>query len=122
MVAGAAIYFVFRRPVFFTDIFIQNGLTSPLVHLHDGVIAYFLCYVMPDICWCLSLMLFATCSPFRFTKIAAATLPFFFELGQLVGVIAGTFDIYDLLSYSLIIVIFFLIWKRNQKFHLSAMS
>ena len=105
MVIGTIIYIFFRTPVLFTIPFISGG-TEPLIPLTNNIWSYALKYVVPDILWCISLLLYATTIHHRILRILAVSTPPFLEISQLFKFIPGTFDIIDLTAYIIITIIF----------------
>ncbi len=111
---GAIIYVLFREPVIFTELIHVSPENQPLVPLPDTLWSYALKYVVPDAVWCLALLTFASSMHSRCLKAVAVVIAPGMELGQLAGIIPGTFDIVDLTVYIIITLIFLIKWKRTN--------
>lgn len=118
MIAGAIVYLLFREPVIFTTPFLNVADHLPLIPLPDNILSYALRFILPDGLWCVALMVYASSLDSRTLRFIASVLPISMELGQFWGLVPGTFDIADLIVYSLIAFIFILQWKNSKSISL----
>lgn len=116
LLAGTEIYYFFRSPIIAFKLFhitpneyIAGDTSNPFI--------YFLVFCLPDALWYMSLLLIQT----FFLKETgwlnallvgvAISLPFLLEIGQCSGLIAGTFDWFDIITYCLTLTLFLCIRK-----------
>lgn len=111
---GAIIYILFRESVIFTLPFTGNPESLPLVALPDNILTDILRYQLPDGLWCCAVLMYASTIESRMLRLIAAVMPVGMEFGQLAGFMPGTFDIADLIVYTVITIIFLLKWKRKN--------
>ena len=123
LVSGACIYTTCRQDMFFLaplhgtkflelikiDIRYQNG----------NIFTYFLLFCLPDVLWYIALLwlqvqFYNRSISNKILFYFAAALPFILEFLQYFKVIAGTFDIVDIIFYSITFLIFIIVWKRKQ--------
>lgn len=116
LLLGTGIYYLFRTPIIaFTKLHIAQ--VEILTINKDNPFLYFLVYCLPDALWYMSLLLIQT----FFLKETgwlnallvgvAISLPFLLEIGQCSGLIAGTFDWFDIITYCLTLTLFLCIRK-----------
>lgn len=96
---GAFIYVLFREEVIFTDFLTIYFGKFPLIVLPENDLSNLIKYNLPDALWCLSLIVYTTTISNKFLIAICLFIPPLMELAQLVGVIPGTFDFYDLFIY-----------------------
>lgn len=108
---GACLYLLFREPVIFTKPLLE-GINLPIIPLKDTFIGNVLRYLLPDALWCGALLSYATTIRETWLKLIFAMLPLMLEFGQLFHIVPGTFDIADIITYTLITTIFLIIWKN----------
>lgn len=117
---GASIYLVFRQDVLFLqwmDAEVLEYVKVPVTHNEGNPFSYLLLFSLADALWYAALLVVqpALCDGWRMSKVlfcAAVALPFVFEFLQLVGVMAGTFDVVDIVIYLLTLIIFILCERR----------
>lgn len=116
LLIGATIYIIFREPVLFTQPLLDTFGKTPFVKLDSSVLNNIIRFHLPDALWCTALLLYVPTFGNKFFKIIAVLMSPIMELGQLIGFIPGTFDIFDLITYTTITIIFLIVWKkRNQE-------
>lgn len=111
---GACIYILFRESVFFTLPFVDPNSPLPIIELPDNTLSHVLLYIVPDALWCTALMCYASTIKSPSMRVMAVCLAPLMELGQMTDIIPGTFDIADLVTYILIIIIFLQKWRRTE--------
>lgn len=118
---GCSIYLLFREKVIFTiklsELLSEDMPNCAYVFDHESYVGGIFLYSLADAMWYGSLLLFEF--PLRSDNLCSKTitfavvvLPFILELLQLWGVIAGTFDMNDILLYVLTLIIFSLCSKK----------
>lgn len=120
LMMGALIYVLFRQNVLFLLPVNSNFLAKIKIELdysNLNFITYWLIYCFPDSLWYAALLIIQMelCSDkFYFKKIflLSVALPFLLELCQGVGVMLGTFDLLDILTYLLTLIFFMLCQKK----------
>lgn len=120
--AGGLIYLFFRVDIVGFDVL---GVHLPIIDdgckyfLDDAIGCYFIKFCLGDALWYLSLLLLQTevMNPnmieSRILFYFSIYTPFVWEFFQLLGVLPGTSDLYDVLIYLFVI---FVLWKRDEKF------
>lgn len=116
LITGTGIYFFFRTPIIaFTqfhiapDEYISSNTNNPLV--------YFAVFCLPDALWYMSLLLIQTIFLKekgwlnRLLVAIAVSLPFLLEIFQYYGLMKGTFDWYDVMSYLFTLILFLCLRK-----------
>ena len=111
---GVCIYVLFREPVIFTEPLTQHGIHLPVFPLSKGFWSYLLKYILPDALWLVALLLYASTMKSQILRGVAILIAPLFEVGQLFGLINGTFDFIDLIVYIIITLIFIAKWKRKE--------
>lgn len=119
---GSGIYIFFRHPI----------IAFSMLHIHQYEMAnehivivpfYFLLYCLPDALWYMSLLLvqilFLEEKGWlnRLLVGTAISLPFLLEIGQYLGIVSGTFDWYDILTYCLTLILFLCLRKISLLSH-----
>jgi len=123
LVVGVGIYATCRQDVIFLAPFRETKFLELIkinIHYQSGnYFTYFLLFCLADVLWYIALLLLQ--KQYYNRSVAnkilfyfAAALPFILEFLQYFKVIAGTFDIVDIIFYLLTFLIFLIIWKRNQ--------
>lgn len=74
--------------------------------------ARMLLYNFPDAMWYLGLLLLMRFAPYKALRWCAVAMPFIHEGMQGVGLLDGTFDVFDIVTY-LITLILFTIWEKK---------
>lgn len=122
IIAGSIVYLFFRPNII---LFNKLGVTDFLsgiqieVNASHNFFVYFLMYCLSDVLWYSALLILASTFYVRevlISKILFATMvlmPFILEFLQLVRLIPGTFDWYDIVFYCLTLIIFILLWIRK---------
>ena len=122
LLIGTGIYFFFRSPIIAFNIFhiapdkyIAGNTNNPFI--------YFVVYCLPDALWYMSLLLTQT----FFLKETgwlnrllvgiAISLPFLLEISQHFGLISGTFDWLDIITYCLTLILFLCLRKIFSLLH-----
>ena len=116
LVVGSGIYYICRAPIIaFTQLHIANT-EYMTCHTHKPFI-YFMVYCLPDALWYMSLLLTQT---FFLKELGwlnrllvgiAISLPFLLETSQYIGLISGTFDWYDVITYCITLILFLCLRK-----------
>ena len=119
LLIGTGIYFFFRSPIIAFKLFhitpneyISCNTNKPFT--------YFIVYCLPDALWYMSLLLVQT----FFLKETgwlnrllvgiAFSLPFLLEIGQYLGLISGTFDWLDIITYCITLILFLCLRKISS--------
>ena len=111
LLIGTGIYYFFRSPIIAfilfniaPDKYIVGNTNNPFI--------YFLVFCLPDALWYMSLLLIQTLFlketgwPNRVLVGIAISLPFLLEAGQYFGLILGTFDWFDIITYCITLILF----------------
>ncbi len=120
LLAGSSIYILFRQDAIFL-----SGVDSQLLEMihiripdsNNCFLLYWFMYCLPDGLWYAALLLMLSAfendytSGIRLPFLLGIILPFFMECFQYLGIVSGTFDILDLITY-LIILLLFILWKN----------
>lgn len=117
---GAVIYIYMRHDIIFVLNLPFEFRTQIPKEVCYGSPKYLLIYCLPDALWYAALLFcqLALMSNFIVSKVILLTAiisPFVLELGQYVGLVNGTFDVLDILSYLLVLTFFILWYKRSLK-------
>jgi hypothetical protein len=122
LLIGCGIYAVFKQNIFFLQRF-QHSLILQLIKIelpyNDNPFRYFFLYIIPDVLWYSALLFIMIglhqtgINISRIILLIAIFSPFALEALQYYHCIAGTFDILDILTYLLTILIFVL-WIRKK--------
>lgn len=118
LLVGTGIYYFFRTPIIAFAKFHITQVEMQTIN-KDNPIIYFLIYCLPDALWYLSLLLVQ--SLFfeekgwlnRILVGTAISLPFLLEIGQYFGLMSGTFDWCDIITYCLTLIIFLCLRKTS---------
>lgn len=113
---GTAIYVLFRRDIIFVEML---PFSFPGIKVaNPNVLMQFFIYNLPDALWYAALLVFMSifvekdcCN--RYILCFAVILPFCLEAGQYFHLLKGTFDVMDVISY--IITLIVCLWKLNLK-------
>ena len=122
LLAGSLVYLLFRQ-----DIIFLSWVNRDVLHMFqvpidndDNLLVYLLRYCLSDGLWYASLLMsqvsFVQCG--RMNKLwfgVAVALPFLLEALQGWHCIAGTFDLYDIITY-LITLLIFMLCKKSLLF------
>ena len=121
LLAGALIYATCRQ-----DAMLLMSANPELVakinvevdYTNCNLFMYIILFCLPDALWYMALLIFQLelCSGGLLAKIvfgASIALPFVLEVLQRYGVMPGTFDWYDILTYSIILMIFILCQRKQ---------
>lgn len=120
--AGSLVYLLFRQDVIFLSRVNQDVLHIFHISIErsDNILIYILLYCLPDGLWYAALLMsqvsFVQCG--RMNKLwfgMAVALPFLLEALQGWHCIAGTFDLYDIITY-LITLLIFMLCKKSLLF------
>ena len=123
LIIGGGIYLTCRQDVIFLAPFRETKLLELMkinIRYQAGnVFIYFLLFCLADVLWYIALLLsqiqfYNRSTTNKILFCFAAALPFILEILQYFKIIAGTFDIVDIISYSITFLIFIILWKRNQ--------
>lgn len=114
LLAGVANYLLFQPGI---TLFKWIGIgPRPSVIKNNNMRLFFTGY-FSDIAWCFSLCLISfALAELKYIKtsgkILLLTLPFITEIFQYIGIIKGTFDWYDILTYVIVIALFILFYPK----------
>ncbi len=120
LLAGSTIYILFRQNVIFLSGVDLQLLEMIHIHIPDGnssFLLYWFIYCLPDGLWYAALLLMLSAfendstSGIRLPFLLGIILPFLMEGFQYLGIVSGTFDIYDIITY-LITLLIFMLWKK----------
>lgn len=120
LVCGCFIYLFFRRDIIGLELFPIDA-PSLVIEIKHNIVTDIIIYNLPDALWFFSLLLFQV--QFykksnllsRIVLYVSITLPFIWEIMQAYNIIRGTFDIFDIIIYSLVLIII-MVWKRKKLF------
>lgn len=112
---GAIIYVLFREPVIFSESLTQHGIHLPVIPLKPGFWSNIIRFILPDALWAWALLSYSSTIKITFIRIISLLLAPLYEIGQLLGLIRGTFDYIDLIIYIIITLIFIRKWTRKEK-------
>lgn len=119
---GTGIYYFFRIPmIVFTKFHIASG--EYIVANTESSLIYFLVFCLPDALWYMSLLLIQTFFLNetgwlnRLLVSIAISLPFILEIGQYLGLISGTFDWFDIITYCFTLTLFLCLRKTSLLSH-----
>ena len=117
LLVGLGIYIFFRKPIIFFEVIGCKSMV-PVVYLNvRNPLIYFLLFCVPDALWYMSLLLLQTLFYSEKGRLSnllrncAMVLPFLLEVLQCFGIILGTFDWYDILTYCLTLILFLCLKK-----------
>ena len=125
LLIGAMIYIIYRPNVYFLMCFpigLLEKIKVDIDYANCSIGTYIFIFCLPDSLWYASLLIFQS-ALYERQKIAiflfslSVFLPFIYELLQKIGIVAGTFDIMDLFTYLLTLIIV-LLCQRKHFFHL----
>ena len=118
LIIGAGIYYICRVPIIaFTKIHLAP--VENIACATDNPLIYFVVFCLPDALWYMSLLLIQTLFLEekgwlnRLLVGIAISLPFLLETGQYIGLIAGTFDWFDIITYCLTLILFLCLRKTS---------
>ena len=118
LLIGIGIYFFFRTPIIAFSIFHIEPLESIADNKNNPYI-YFLLFCLPDALWYMSLLLVQilflkeTGRLNRLLVGIAISLPFLLETCQYIGLISGTFDWFDIVTYFFTLILFLCLRKTS---------
>ncbi len=110
LLLGAMIYLLFRENIIFINLLKLNHVC----HRHsldESAFAYWFIYCFPDALWYISLILFQVVlsryceSRCHVVWGITLALPFLLEFLQYLGIMQGTFDWWDVMTYLVIIIL-----------------
>lgn len=117
--AGCLIYLFFRDHIWFLEVFfgISHGLFK-CPATENSLLLYWLIYSLPDALWYAALIIMHRM--FNISgmtgvvySITVLTTPFILEFAQLAGVLWGTFDIIDVITYIITLIITYLCLRKT---------
>jgi hypothetical protein len=124
---GFVIYITCRQDVVFgIFVCISPSNVGLLEHLHiplhytGNILSYIFLFCLPDALWYFSLLLlqkyfYKSCSLWsKLLLVTAVLLPFVHELFQYFALLPGTFDMFDIYSYLLTLLVFLTLWRLQQ--------
>lgn len=119
LLLGSINYLLFQPRILFFDL-IHISREKP-IYIANANIRHFLSGHFSDMAWCCSLYLITVVLTelkhlHLFSKWLILLLPFIIETAQYFGIINGTFDGYDLLSYLMILIFFMLFFPSLKLF------
>ncbi len=118
LILMATMLYIFIHGTNYLIIFKRINEIIPIVPMFDGVITNnkFITGYLVDILWYTSFLLFINCIlEKRYASFFVLGFAVLLEFSQLFNPLLGTFDLYDILIYILITLIFvFLITKPNK--------
>lgn len=116
LLVGAIIYLLFRQDAIFVswiDANILQRLRIEMPDYYNGIFTYVLLYCLPDALWYAALLVLQ--KPFvrygllnKVLFYICVILPFAMEMMQYFGLIPGTFDWFDILTYFTTLIILLL--------------
>ncbi len=118
LLAGTVNYLLLRPDIILFKI---TGISVTALHIKNNFIQHFLTNYFSDIAWCFALcciaFALAELNYIRLSgKILVLLLPFITEVLQYSKIINGTFDWFDVLIYSIIIILFVLFFPTLKTF------
>lgn len=124
LIFGCVFYTVCRQDIIFFSLLGKPNFLEYIrydIHYQEGnIFLYFLLFCFPDAVWYMALLLLQKQfynADSVFSKVLfclSALLPFVLEFMQYFGIIAGTFDVFDLITYLITFLIFLIVWKRKK--------
>ncbi len=119
LIPGTVIYIYMRQDIIFVQNLPFEFKTQIPKEVCYGSPRYLLIYCLPDALWYAALLLcqLALMSNRVVGKIILSTAiisPFVLELGQSVGLVNGTFDVLDILSYLFVLTFFMILWYKKS--------
>lgn len=125
LLIGVAIYILFRKDILFVQFF--TGISDGPLFIKSqqpSPILCFIVYCLPDGLWYASLLLLLNALSsddnfFKAINIVALASPFILEILQLTKTIPGTFDIFDIITYAITLII---IYMKSIKRFLQCLS
>ena len=116
LLIGASIYLLFRQDAIFVswiDADILQCLRIEMPDNYNGIFTYIFLYCLPDALWYAALLVLQ--KPFvrygllnKILFYVCVTLPFAMEMLQYLGLMPGTFDWFDILTYFITLIIILL--------------
>ena len=122
LLAGCLIYLIFRQNIIAFSLISNDCLNTIKINLtNECATTYFFLYCLPDALWYLSLLYFqipyTQKSQGKILFGVSAMLPFVTEFLQKLGIIKGTFDWWDILTYVIVLTITLISpWKQKRIF------
>ena len=124
LLLGTGIYFYFRSPVK-AFMVLHIAQKESLGFNTNYPLQYFAIYCLPDALWYMSLLIFQTFffqekgTVNRFLVGISICLPFILEMFQYFGIMSGTFDWYDILTYCITLILYLICLKNTSLLSLS---
>lgn len=118
LLIGAGIYFFFRTPIIAFTLF-NIAPSEYMTSNTNNPFVYFMVFCLPDALWYMSLLLTQTLffkEKGRLNRVligVAISLPFLLETGQYFGLVSGTFDWFDILTYCSTLILFLCLRKTS---------
>lgn len=118
IVIGAGIYLFFRTSIIAFSL-CHIAPNEYYIGNTNNPFIYFLLFCLPDALWYMSLLLVQTLFLFergwlnRILVGVAISLPFLWETGQYFGLISGTFDWFDVITYCITLILFLCLKKTS---------
>lgn len=121
---GLCIYVLFRQNVYFLEVLfgMTKGYLCQLDFSHP--LPYLLVYCVPDGLWYLAILstndiinstLCAQNDKYTvMLNIIVQSVPFLLEIGQAMGWCAGTFDVYDIITYLITLITYSLCTRKKS--------
>lgn len=113
LLLGILIYVLFRNDVIILDFLGLNKYE--VIVLPDSCLTRFVLYHLSDTLWVLSIMFYASSQRSKLLRILAIIIPLVMEMTQIFSVVPGCFDMQDLLIYILVILFFYIKWKKRNE-------
>lgn len=104
---------IFRNDVVFLDCLGLNSYKG--IELGDSRAERFIINNLSDALWAFSLVFYVSTQDSTLIRIAGLSIPLIMELLQYFKVIAGDFDILDIVVYAIISTLFYSIWKKRKE-------
>lgn len=121
LLVGASIYLFFRQNVIFLSWVDPDTLNCLQIKLSDNLnepLTYVLLYCLPDALWYAALLMLQI--PFyrygivnKLLFYVCVLLPYVLEILQYGGLMSGTFDWFDILTYTITLTILILCEKKH---------
>lgn len=113
LIFGAWIYIISRNDIIFMDLMPPEMIEILKITSINtsSYLGYFISFCLPDGLWYGALLLFQDSIAIKSSDSktvfwASAVLPFVLELLQCVKFVPGTFDIFDLMTYTIVLAIY----------------
>lgn len=116
---GLINYLLFQQNIILVRLLHIEKIGNPLL-IYNPILKHFFIGYFSDVMWCIALCLVTVVlSELKYLntagKVLTLQLPFTLEAAQYFGIIQGTFDWLDILTYAIIVTAFSLLFKIFKK-------